>query len=155
MRKPLSTLALLLFTSACAGTETVAVKSIHGHGQCGDDTASMRFIEPAQLQRLMGGGTRLKQTWEAAPGPQEFDGWRLLLISLGEKPTGGYGLALAGAVAEVQQGTALVPLQLQEPAPGSLQTQQLTRPCLVVGLRPGSYRQVGSTGLPGITAPAP
>lgn len=146
---------LLLCTGACAGADTAAVKAIHGHGQCGDATASMRFIEPAQLQALLEGGKPLKQTWGSAPDTQEFDGWRLLLISLGEKPSGGYGLTLEGETAAMQNGTVLVPLQVREPAPGSLQTQQLTRPCLVVGLRPGSYQRAGSAALPGITAPVP
>lgn len=148
--KFLSPLILLLSASACTGTETVLVKKILGNSQCGDEIASMRFIEPTQLQALMG-QNQPRQTWGAKPSLPEA-GQSLLLISLGQKPSGGYGLALGGEAATVQDRTLLLPLLIEEPLPNRLQTQQLTQPCLVVELQPGQYNQVRSSALPGLNA---
>jgi hypothetical protein len=148
----LSPLVLLMCASACTGTETLVVKSIYGNAQCGDAAASMRIIEAAHLAALMG-QNRLQQPWGEKPAAPPDTGDRLLvLISLGQKPSGGYGLALTGVKAVVDQGVVLLPLLVQEPPPDSLQTQHLTQPCLVVGLQPGNYRQVQSAALPGLAA---
>lgn len=149
--KSLSLLILLLSTSACTRAETVLVKRIFGNSQCGDEIASMRFIEPAQLQTLIGQNP-LRQTWGAEPSLPEVGQSPLLLISLGQKPSGGYGLALKGEAATVESRALLLPLLVQEPLPDTLQTQQLTQPCLVVELQPGHYSQVRSNALPGLHA---
>lgn len=149
--KSLSLLILLLSASACTGSETVMVRKIFGNAQCGDEIASMRFIVSAQLQALLAQNA-LKQTWGSEPNLPEVGQLPLLLISLGQKPSGGYGLSLTGEAATVENGALLLPLVIQEPSPNTLQTQQLTQPCLVVELQPGGYRHVRSDALPGLKA---
>lgn len=150
--KYLNSLFLLLCTTACTGTETLAIKSIYGNSQCGDTLASMRFIKPTQLPELMG-QFRLQQTWGEQPAkPSDMGDWPLVLISLGQKPSGGYGVALGGTTAEVNGGMVALPLTVQEPAPDSLHTQQLTQPCLVVAIQPGNYQGARSAALPGLVA---
>lgn len=145
------TLALMLLSSgACSSAETLTVKTLYANALCGDSEASLRFIEPNQLPMVMG-RSGLQQTWsEKSASPPHTGAGRLLLISLGQRPSGGYGVALTQESARVHRGVVMLPLQLEVPPPDSLQTQQLTQPCLVVSVQPGEYRQVQSAALPGL-----
>lgn len=63
------------------------------------------------------------------------------LVEMGGRPTGGYGLAVARAA--VLRGELLI-LQATfvSPAPGSLRTQALSSPCVLVQLPRGRYRTI-------------
>jgi hypothetical protein len=64
---------------------------------------------------------------------------------MGQKPTGGYGLELAEPHATLSDGEALIRLRWIEPAPGSIVTQILTSPCLIISLPKGAYEKITIT----------
>ncbi len=66
--------------------------------------------------------------WERAD-----DGWRVRL-SMGEQPTGGFGLELADARAVQQQGVWELQVHWREPGPDAMVTQALTRPCMLLAV---------------------
>jgi hypothetical protein len=150
----LSPLIFLIACTACSSAPPVAVERLHASSYCGDETGGIRFIDTAQLQTLMRSDP-LTHAWGAPdPAPVDTKGKHLLLISLGQKPSGGYGLMLQGDSVEVEDGILRLPIRMEEPPPGSMQTRQITRPCLVIGLGPGNYREVQVPALPGMAARA-
>ncbi|MDR1726441.1 MAG: protease complex subunit PrcB family protein [Acidobacteriota bacterium] len=79
---------------------------------------------------------------DAAPPEVDFDRYGVLLVRMGEKPTGGYGLRLLSDVAGVDGRTATVPIEWREPAPGSVTTQAITSPRLLVLVEKGAFDDI-------------
>jgi hypothetical protein len=77
-------------------------------------------------------------------GAPEIDFGRdgVLLIRMGEKPSGGYALTLSPERSCVQGRTACVAVQWIEPDKGAMVTQALTRPYLLVRMRKGAYQRI-------------
>lgn len=63
----------------------------------------------------------------------------VLVLQMGQRPTGGYALRLAQARMVVEDGTAMVRIEWIEPPPGAFVTQALTSPCLVLAVPRGDY----------------
>lgn len=63
------------------------------------------------------------------------------VVEMGARPTGGYGLAVARA-ATLSDGQVSLSATFVSPAPGSIQTQALSSPCVLVQLPPGRYTAV-------------
>jgi hypothetical protein len=84
---------------------------------------------PASLAQTWGivGGNQLP-----APTPPnvDFTRARAVTVFLGQKPTGGYGIAVAGA--KLDGNTLSLEVNLREPAAGSILTQSLTSPYVAV-----------------------
>lgn len=60
------------------------------------------------------------------------------IVEMGTRPTGGYGLAVARS-AVLRDETVVLSATFVSPAPGSIRTQALSSPCVVVQLPPGRY----------------
>ena len=66
-------------------------------------------------------------------GPDiDFTKYGVLLIRLGEKPNGGYGLTLTADEAAIENREARIPVRLSEPEPGYMYTQAIVYPHLVI-----------------------
>jgi hypothetical protein len=148
----LSTLA------ACAAEKNaqVSLRSLHQSPYCGGEAAGMRWLSRADLANLLGNGVGSRGGGQhlgadPAPAPTLTDDEKLLLLSLGQKNSGGYGIALASSQTPIQDKAIQLPLDLQQPTPGSMQTMQLTYPCVVLALRGGGYRQVNAEALGSLT----
>lgn len=64
-----------------------------------------------------------------------------VLVELGDRATGGYGIAVSRAA--VLRGELLIlSATFVSPGPGSIVTQALTSPCVLVRLPPGRYSAV-------------
>jgi hypothetical protein len=63
------------------------------------------------------------------------------LVEMGMRSTGGYAVAVAPA-ASVQDGHVVLVATFTQPQPGSLRTQALSSPCVLVQLPPGDYAGV-------------
>lgn len=72
----------------------------------------------------------------------------LFLVSLGEKSSGGYDLRIPRNTALQNGQTLQLPVETIEPAPGGVQTMQLTSPCLVLAVKEGNYTRVQVKGRP-------
>ena len=65
-----------------------------------------------------------------------------LLLEMGLKPTGGYGLQLAEPRAALADGVLRLKVNWRTPEPDRLLTQALTSPCLLIKLPRGDYRAI-------------
>jgi len=128
--------------SAAAGQGTAAaptgeardvpVEAILGGDQCGAAGAApwIRLITDEAGWRAAFPTTQLGAP--AAPSPVDFGRDVVLLIGMGQRPTGGFGIQLAAPVARVEGGVATVRVAFTSPPPGAMLTQALTSPCLAV-----------------------
>lgn len=91
------------------------------------------FIVYTRLRRdILGTGT--------AELPQvDFTKERLLLVDMGQKPTAGYSLETTSQIINVIDGTADLELKWSEPEPGSILTQVITSPCIMIKLPVDAY----------------
>lgn len=97
--------------------EPAAIEVLAQGNRCGDLQTGARWIQPDALERL---------------DVERREDRALLLISQGERPTGGYGVNLDES--SLDDGRVIVYLRLQAPGDDELVTQALTRPCLVLGI---------------------
>ena len=67
--------------------------------------------------------------------------WMYVLIAAGEKPTGGYDLTI-DSITEVTKGTAYIHATLTSPEEGSMVTQVLTYPALIVRFNKGDITDI-------------
>lgn len=72
----------------------------------------------------------------------DFDREGVLLVWMGEKPTGGYNLALDPAKSLIQNQTAFVAVNWVEPPPGAVVTQVVTYPFLMVRMLGSGFDQI-------------
>lgn len=141
--------------SACASESAhVELRSLHQGLHCGDTNAGLRWLAPASLAQVINGpgaGQQLGEPARAAPAVGDDE--ELLLVSLGQKNTGGFGVALAQQQAEIRDEVVMLPLEIQQPAPDAMTTMQLTNPCLVIALRGADYDLVDGGTLGRVAAP--
>ncbi len=97
------------------------------------------YNNPQPSVRLDGSAAQLAQTWEIVGGLQvpkpapptvDFNRARVATVFLGQKPTGGFGIALAGA--RLEGNTVILEVNLREPGAGTIVTQAVTSPYLSV-----------------------
>ena len=69
----------------------------------------------------------------------DFARYGVLLIRIGEKPNGGYGLTLTADEATIENREARIPVRLSEPEPGFLYTQAIVYPHLVIKMEKGAF----------------
>lgn len=72
----------------------------------------------------------------------DFGSKGLLLISMGEMPTGGYSLSLRPKESELKDGVARIAVKWNKPERGRMVVQMLTRPCLLIQLPKGRFKQI-------------
>lgn len=70
----------------------------------------------------------------------DFQREHLLVVAMGRKNTGGYGLTLADAAME--GATLAVTARVRVPAPDSMVTQALTTPCVVLAVKADGWDKV-------------
>ena len=67
---------------------------------------------------------------------------RVLMISMGVRPTAGYHLSLAQPRARLDGKVLTLSILWREPAPGSIAAQVITQPCLIVAVEKREYSEV-------------
>jgi hypothetical protein len=72
----------------------------------------------------------------------DFSREGILIVSMGQKPTGGYGLELNREVAAVLDDAAVLSVSWNEPPKGAVLPQVITSPCLAIILPKGPYSQI-------------
>jgi hypothetical protein len=144
----LAVLAVLAL-QGCAGTTragseaTAPVEKVYASGQCGGlDQPEVVWIADAETWRERYAQI-MSQRMEPPPRPAvDFSRDGVLLITMGQQTTGGYGLSLTGAPAIVQNGVLTVRVEWREPLPGYAQAQVMTNPCLLAKLPDGAFSHI-------------
>ena len=78
----------------------------------------------------------------AAVPDVDFTKYGVLLIRMGEKPNGGYRLALTADEARIENREALIQVRWSEPEPGFMYTQAIVYPQLVIKMEKGAFDSI-------------
>lgn len=117
---------------------------------CGLTAPGLVYISNARdlsrLQHLPTGNLSLSQFRTL-----DFEQEHLVLVGLGQKNTGGYGLTLKSA--EIARDVLELVFTTREPGADAMVTQALTTPCAVVAISPQNWEalEVSGEGLNTIT----
>ncbi len=146
MRATAVTLACVLLMIACGTTvdRPPGGEVLHASGQCGTtgkDSVITLIESQAQLGDAFARVTMLELPRRGAP-VLDFKTHHALLIEMGMRPTGGFGLDLAGPPAVSSDDTLEIRVDWVEPGPDMLLTQAITSPCLLLKIPAGDYRSV-------------
>src|SRR5262249_8616930 len=140
--------ALLLLVALCAGCSfaperlfasynKIEVREVGRSLTCNTDGAEAQAQVLPDLKALRDwqGARNVSLAGDDALAPSAY-----AVIEMGSRPTGGYGLAVARNA--VQRGELVIlSATFVTPAPGSLRTQALSSPCVLVQLPPGRYSE--------------
>jgi len=119
---------------------------------CGLTAPGLVYIDSAsdldKLGRLPAGNLAMKKLRAI-----DLENEHLVLVGLGQKSTGGYGLTLASA--EIADDVLELSLNVRKPASDAMVTQALTTPCAIIAITPEDWEQlrVSGKGLDTITRP--
>ena len=101
------------------------------------------ITSPAQLQQMIADFGKQRITkFSASSADIDFDLYRVLLIEMGLKPTGGYSVTLANPAASASDGTAIIRVIWNVPDAGAVLPQVVTSPYLLLRLAKSEYRRV-------------
>ncbi len=125
-----------------ARATALSVAILQHTNQCGS-----RFSQPTAL--WIDTPERLAQIYQGfpvlpppAPPAVDFTRQGVLLITMGQRPTAGYGLSLLADSARLREGVLTVGVDWQEPRPGYMLAQMLTTPCLLLQLPAVSFHRI-------------
>ncbi len=128
--------------SAVGGTGLLTAEVLYSTDQCGAAATRATAVwidNPQNLARIYRGFPVLPGL---PPPPVDFARSGVLLIGMGQRPTAGYGLALAEGSPQLKGDILEIRVDWREPAPGRLQAQVLTAPCLLLKIPAVPFRQV-------------
>lgn len=126
-----------------ASDATVPIATLASRDQCGgQNRPAVHWIATAGEWRDL--YARINSQWMNPPPPPAVDFPRegVLLIAMGQRSSGGYGLTLADDVAAVRDGVLTVRVDWREPPAGSRQAQVMTSPCLLVAVPDAGFYRV-------------
>lgn len=110
---------------------------------CGLTAPGLVYISNAseldRLETLPSGNLAMNQL-RALDMEQEH----LVLVGLGQKSTGGYGVTLESA--EIVDDVLELTLNTRKPAPDAMVTQALTTPCAVIAISPEDWKRLRISG---------
>ena len=137
---------IMLLPNGCVGTtihseekSALKVRLLWQGSQCGikRPTPHATWIEDPDLFKKTDAGAEQELLSRV-----DFSREGILVISMGQKPTGGYGLALNREIAVISDGAAVLSVSWIEPSEDAILPQVITSPCLAVILPKGSYTRI-------------
>jgi len=118
-------------------------RQITASDQCGVGSAGLTYLskreELARLQAWPMQNLSMKPL-----NALDFNREHVLIVGLGQKPTGGYGLTLANS--QIESDTLKLTMILRRPAPDAMVTQVLTTPCAVLAITPERWKSIEVKG---------
>lgn len=116
---------------AMTATGAPLARQVLQSAHCGLTAPGQVVIDnPEKLERLemLPAMTLSLETLKAINYERE----QVVLASIGQKPTGGFGVTLDGS--EIIDDVLYLTIRVTEPAPGAMVTQALTTPCVVIAV---------------------
>jgi len=120
----------------------IQAEQLYAGSQCGDGNAAgaVWISNKEQLKRVYQSLQKGKIGGPTYNLPSiDFKKAGGLLINMGQKRTGGYGIKLLDAPVTVKDKLATVQVHWLEPTPGGIQIQVLTSPCVLIKLPLNDY----------------
>jgi len=146
-------LFILLISNGCVGTgghskekPKLKVRLLWAGAQCGTNQLTPHAIwieDPDQFKKMHTRLTKHKTgVQQDLSSRVDFSREGILIVAMGQKPTGGYGLELNREFAVISEDTAILRVSWIEPPEGAILPQIITSPCLVIILPKGPYSQI-------------
>ncbi|MGD8497595.1 MAG: protease complex subunit PrcB family protein [Chromatiales bacterium] len=139
--------SLTLGIAACQSAQSVgpiedaAVRYVYASQQCSVMDPVARWLPDAQAFEAAVAEAEQPRLGSSSSVSHDVDFSKetVLLISMGQLATGGYGLRLAEESLPVVSGVGTLRVEWIEPPPDAFVTQALTSPCLLVALPREGY----------------
>lgn len=145
--RTLLTAAFVIAGCAVNYTETAdgapLARQITASDQCGVGSEGLTYLsEETDLDRL---SDWPMQNLSMKPlRALDFDREHILIVGLGQKPTGGFGLTLANS--KIVDGTLTLTVFLRRPPADAIVSQALTTPCVVLAITPERWKRLEVSG---------
>lgn len=142
------TLATILMAGCAANRSATAegaplARQVTESDHCGLTAPGLVYINNVgdleKLSRLPRGNLSMNQLRAL-----DLEREHLVLVGLGQKSTGGYGVTLKSA--EIVDGVLELTLNARKPAAGAMVTQALTTPCAVIAISPEDWGRLRISG---------
>ena len=146
-------LFILLFPNGCVGTDShsnekpkLKVRLLFKGGHCMTKRLNPHAIwieDPDQFKKTYALLTKhIIGAQQDLSSRVDFSREGILIVMMGQKPTGGYGLELNREFAVISDDTAVLSVSWNEPPKGAILPQIITSPCLALILPKGPYSQI-------------
>jgi hypothetical protein len=146
-------LCILLFPNGCVGTDshskekpTLKVRLLYQGNQCTTNRLNPHAVWIEDLDQFKKTYGRLTKHTIGAQQDHlsqvDFSREGILVVSMGQKPTGGYGLELNREFAVISDDTAVLRVSWIDPPKDAILSQIITSPCLAIILPKGPYSQI-------------
>ena len=146
-------LFMLFFPNGCVGTDshskdkpTLKVRLLYKGDQCQTKRLNPHAIwidGPDQFKKTYARLTRHTiGAQQDLSSRVDFSREGILIVAMGQKPTGGYGLELNREFAAISDDTAVLRVSWIDPPKGAILPQIITSPCLAIILPKGPYSQI-------------
>ncbi len=145
---PLCVLVLSLITGCAINRSATAdgaplARQVTESDHCGLTAPGLVYVSSAgdldKLAQLPSGNLALSMLRAI-----DFNEEHLVLVSLGQKATGGYGLTLTSS--EIVDDVLELAVKVRRPAADAMVTQALTTPCAVIAISPEEWEQLRVSG---------
>lgn len=129
-----------------SGQTELAVHAIYADTHCDsqENDRVVRWVDdPSTLRQVLAQGQR-HVLGAGKPALPEVDFQRnmVLLVSMGQQPSAGYGYDVSRVSASVENHTAVVRVTPVTPPPGVLTAQMITHPCILIRVPRGEYSRI-------------
>ena len=146
-------LFILLFPNGCVGTDshskekpTLKVRLLYKGDQCQTKRLNPHAIwidDPDQFKKTYARLTRHTiGAQEDLSSRVDFSREGILIVVMGQKPTGGYRLELNREFAVISDDAAVLRVTWIDPPKDAILPQIITSPCLAIILPKGPYSQI-------------
>jgi len=142
------TLAIVLVAGCAVNRSATATgaplaRQVTESDHCGLTAPGLVYIDSTsdldKLGRLPAGNLAMKKLRAI-----DLENEHLVLVGLGQKSTGGYGLTLVSA--EIVDDVLELILDVRSPPPDAMVTQALTTPCAIIAITPEDWEQLRVSG---------
>jgi hypothetical protein len=144
---------ILIFPNGCVGTDsqskekpTLKVRLLYKGDQCMTSRLNPHAIwigDPNQFKKTYARLTSHTIGAQQDLSPRvDFSREGILIVSMGQKPTGGYRLELNRDFAVISDDTAVLSVSWIDPPKGSILPQIITSPCLAIIIPKGPYSKI-------------
>jgi hypothetical protein len=124
---------------------TFSAKTLYADQYCGRDAKEPRVSTISNTEDLKAVYQRLRQHFVGSKikiPDIDFQHDTVVLIEMGMRPTGGYSLSLADEAIQRANHTLIVNVVWNQPIPGTMVTQALTSPCLLIQVNKTGFNKI-------------